>query len=305
MDIYLPIAAMPINALIVIGVGLAVGVLSGIFGVGGGFLITPILAVLAIPIEVAVATGAAQTVATSASGSLAQWRRRNIDLKMGALLLAGGVVGAGLGVQIVAYLLSIGQIDLVISLCYVTLLGVLGLLMLIEGTRAILRARGQTVPVAERRRHTWIHKLPWKTRFPRSKLYMSRLPPLALGAFVGVLGAIMGVGGGFVAVPAMVYLLGMPTRVVIGTSLFQVFVTSALTTVLQSWQNKAVDVVLAMLLILGGVVGAQIGARIGAGLKAEQLRALLGLLVLSVAIRIAGSLVFAPSDVFNLQVPRF
>ena len=304
MPIYLPIAGLSVDGLVMMGVGLAVGILSGLFGVGGGFIITPILLMLGIPIDVAVATGAAQTVATSASGALAQWRNGNLDLKMGWYLLAGGAVGAVAGVQFVAFLLRIGQIDLVISLCYVTLLGVLGSLMLVEGTRAILRARGIGSAAPVRQRHTWLHNLPLKTRFPRSKLYMSTIPPLALGIIVGLLGAIMGVGGGFIAVPFMVYLLGMPTRVVIGTSLFQVFVTSAMTTVLQSVQNQSVDVVLAVLLIIGGVVGAQVGTRAGAGLKAEQLRALLGLLVLAVSLRIAVTLVLGTGEPFSMSVPR-
>jgi len=304
LPIYLPIAGLSIDAFLVIGVGLAVGVLSGLFGVGGGFLITPILLVLGIPIEVAIATGAAQTVATAASGSYSQWQAGNLDLKMGLLLLIGGVVGSLGGVQLVALLLRTGQIELVVSLCYVVLLGILGALMLIEGTRAIWKSRGGRVVASTRRRHSWVHNLPYKTRFTRSKLYMSMLPPLGLGVFVGLLGAVMGVGGGFVAVPFMVYALAMPTKVVIGTSLFQVFVTSAMATVMQAQQNYSVDVLLALLLIIGGVVGAQIGVRAGRGLKAEQLRALLGLLVLSVSVRIAIGLIVTPTELFVLDVPR-
>ncbi len=302
LPVYLPIAGLSIDGLVVIGVGLAVGVLSGIFGVGGGFLITPILLVLGIPIEVAVATGAAQTVATAATGSYSQWQMGNVDLKMGMLLLMGGVVGSLAGVQIVSLLLRTGQMDLVVSLSYVLLLGILGALMLIEGTRAILKSK--TAAGTSRRRHTWVHNLPYKTRFVSSKLYMSMLPPLGLGVFVGLLGAVMGVGGGFVAVPFMVYVLAMPTKVVIGTSLFQVFVTSAMATVMQSSTNYSVDVVLALLLILGGVIGAQIGVRAGRGLKGEQLRALLGLLVLSVSLRIAAGLILTPKELYVINVPR-
>jgi hypothetical protein len=304
LQIYLPIAGMPIDVFVVIGVGLAVGFLSGMLGVGGGFLITPLLVVLGIPIDVAVSTGANQAVATSASGTLAQWQRGNVDLKMGGLTVIGGILGAVLGVRFLGYLKTIGQIDLVVSILYVALLGFVGMLMLVEGVRAILAARRGLAVGPVRQRHTWLHNLPLKTRFSHSKLYMSMIPPLVLGVLIGLLGGIMGVGGGFIAVPIMVYLFRMPTRVVIGTSLLQVFATSILTTVLQAWQNKSVDVVLASLLILGGVVGAQLGTRAGQNLKGEQIRALLGLLILAVSLRIAFGLVHNPADLYSLDVPR-
>jgi len=281
-----------------------VGFLSGMFGVGGGFLITPLLVVLGIPIDIAVATGANQAVATSASGALVQWQQRNVDLKMGMLLFAGGLVGAVLGVRTLAFLKGAGQVEFVISICYVVLLGFIGGLMLIEGGRAILRTRAGLDLGARRRRHIWLHSLPLKTRFVRSKLYMSTIPPVVLGVAIGVLGALMGVGGGFLAVPVMVYVFGMPTRVVIGTSLFIVLMTSIITTVLQSWENQAVDVVLAVLLMTGGVVGAQFGSRAGYNIPGEQIRAMLGLLVLGVSFRIAADLVVTPSFPFSLDAPR-
>lgn len=304
MQIYLPIAGMPVDVLVMTGVGLAVGFLSGMLGVGGGFLITPLLVVLGIPIDVAVSTGANQAVATSASATLAQWQRGSVDVRMGGLMIAGGVIGAVLGVRLIAFLKGIGQIDLVISILYVVLLGLVGSLMLVEGARAILAARRGLPTGHVRQRHTWLHNLPLKIRFPQSKLYMSLIPAFALGIFVGLLGGIMGVGGGFVAVPIMVYLFRMPTRVVIGTSLLQVFATSVLTTVLQAWQNKSVDAVLATMLIIGGVIGAQLGTRAGYNLKAEQIRALLGLLVLAVSLRIAFGLVHSPADLYVLDAPR-
>lgn len=304
MYLYLTIAQMSVFWPLVIGIGWAVGFLSGLFGVGGGFLITPLLMFIGIPTEVAVATGANQAIATSASAASAQWQRGNVDLKMGGLLLAGGGIGAILGVFVVSGLRSIGQVDFVIAICYTVLLGTLGLLMLIEGANAIRRARGGK-PVggaAARAHYGWVHGLPLKMRFPRSKLYMSAIPPVLLGAFVGILGAVMGVGGGFVLVPAMVYLLKMPTQVVIGTSLVQVAAVSALATLFHAAQNKTVDMELAALLILGGVAGAQWGAQFGAQIKSEQLRALLGIIVLAVGIRFALQLVLQPSDVFGLTV---
>ena len=304
MTIYLPIAGMAINLFLVTGVGFAVGFLSGMLGVGGGFLITPLLVMLGIPIDVAVATGANHAVATSASGSFAQWQRGNVDLKMALLLLIGSVVGAIAGVRALAWLKFIGQMDFAISMCYVVLLGVLGLLMLTEGTSAMLKARRGQQSASRRRRHTWIHTLPFKTRFPRSKLYMSVVPPLVLGSIVGLLSAIMGVGGGFFAVPVMVYVLGMPTRVVVGTSLLIVLATGALTTVLQAWQNQAVDIVLAAMLMVGGVAGAQLGTRAGNNLPGEQIRAMLGFLVLAVSLRIAYLLVAQPGEFYSIDVPR-
>lgn len=306
MYFHLPIAQLAVFMPLVVGVGLAVGFLSGLFGVGGGFLITPLLMFLGIPTEVAVATGANQAVATSASAAKAQWQLGNVDLKMAGLLLAGGGAGSVVGVNFVTLLRTAGQIDLVISICYALLLGVLGLLMLVEGINAIRKSTVASGASSGRRRahYAWVHGLPFKMRFPRSKLYMSAIPPVVLGVIIGLLGAIMGVGGGFLLVPAMIYLLKMPTRVVIGTSLVQVLFVSGLATVMHAAQNKTVDVELALFLIIGGVIGAQWGARAGAKIKSEQLRALLGLLVLAVGLRFGVQLVMEPVELFSLSGVR-
>ena len=301
LQIYLPIAELSVNILVIFGMGAAVGFLSGMFGVGGGFLMTPLLIFIGVSPAIAVATEANQIVASSLSGALAQWRRNNVDMKMGTVLLIGGVFGSFGGVQLVKLLRQIGQVDLIISLGYVTFLGIIGGLMLIESVRAISKAK-TGAPVSSRRsgQHNWIHGLPFKMRFHRSKLYISAIPPLLIGVFVGVLAAIMGVGGGFVMVPAMIYLLRVPTNVVIGTSLFQIIFVTAITTVLHSATNQTVDVVLALILMFGGVIGAQFGAKSGQKLRGEQLRALLALIVLSVGIRMAIDLVVEPSELFSL-----
>ncbi len=300
-DIYLPIAELSVNLLVILGMGGAVGFLSGMFGVGGGFLMTPLLIFLGIPPAVAVGTEANQIVASSVSGALAQWRRGNVDVKMGTVLLIGGIIGAVVGVQLVKVLREIGQVDLIISLSYVIFLGIIGTLMLIESVRAIRRVRAGG-PVSMRRpgQHNWVHGLPLKMRFKHSKLYISAIPPLVLGAFVGVLAAIMGVGGGFIMVPAMIYLLRMPTNVVVGTSLFQIIFVTAAVTVLHSVTNQTVDVLLALILMIGGVIGAQFGARAGQHLKGEQLRALLALMVLAVCLRLLFDLVVEPDELFSV-----
>ncbi len=299
VQIYLPIAEISVNIFLLLGLGGGIGFLSGLFGVGGGFLMTPILMFIGIPPTVAVSTQAPQIVASSFSGALAHWKRKTLDVKMGGLLLSGGVVGSFFGVQLFAYLRSLGQIDLFISLSYVGFLGVIGGLMFLESVRSILRARsGQPATAPRRRRRSWVEQLPVKMRFPSSGLYISIFPPIAIGFLVGVLAAIMGVGGGFVMVPAMIYILRMPTNVVVGTSLFQILFVTALTTVLQAGQNQTVDIVLAMLLITGGVVGAQFGARAGRHIKAEELRALLAFMVLAVCFKIGLDLVVTPSDLF-------
>ncbi|MCH8488422.1 MAG: sulfite exporter TauE/SafE family protein [Oceanicaulis sp.] len=270
MLIYLPIAEVSLNLFVLLALGLGVGFLSGLFGVGGGFLMTPILMFMGVPPAVAVSTQINQIVASSMSGAIAHFRRRSLDIKMGLILIAGGAVGSVAGVQIFALLQATGQIDLVIALCYVGFLGVIGSLMLYESIGAIVRRSRNTAPRRPaRRKRTVIDALPFKTRFAVSGLYMSVIPPLALGFLVGVMAALMGVGGGFIAVPAMIYLLRMPTNVVIGTSLFQILFVTALTTVLHAAQNQTVDIVLAAILIVGGVVGAQIGARYVAKVRAE------------------------------------
>lgn len=303
MDIYLPIAEMSVNFFVLLGVGGGIGVLSGIFGVGGGFLITPLLIFLGVPSAVAVATGANQIVASSVSGVFAHWRRGNVDIKMGVLLLSGGLCGSTVGVWLFSWLTSLGQVDLIIKLSYVGFLGAIGMLMFVESVSTQLRSRGMIKAKKHRRtRHNLVQRLPFRTRFPRSGLYISGLLPIAVGFFVGILCSIMGVGGGFVMVPAMVYLIGMPTSVVVGTSLFQVIFVTANTTFFQAYLNQTVDIELAMLLLLGGVVGAQVGARLGAKLPGEHLRGLLALLVLLVCFKLLVDLMAEPSDYFSYTV---
>lgn len=304
MNFYLPIAEMSVNIYMILGMGVGVGMLSGIFGVGGGFLMTPLLIFIGIPSPVAVATEATQIVGSSVSGVLAHWRRGNVDFKMGGILLIGGVIGSSLGVVLFAWLRTLGQIDLVIKLSYVIFLGIIGSLMLVEGLKVMFHARKGTASNKRKlHQHNWLHGLPFKMRFRKSKLYISALLPLVIGGFVGVLSAIMGVGGGFVMVPAMIYLLGMPTAVVVGTSLFQIIFVTANATFLQSYMNQTVDVMLAILLLAGGVVGAQIGTRVGSKLKGEQLRVLLASMVLLVCGKILFDLVLTPDDVYSIGLP--
>jgi uncharacterized membrane protein YfcA len=301
MDIYLPIAAISLDVVVLLILGGAVGFLSGVFGVGGGFLLTPLLIFIGVPHTVAVASSANQLVGASVSGALAHWRRGNVDFQMSFVLLAGGIAGSAFGVWFFAILRRMGQVELAISLSYALLLGTVGTLMLAESTRAILRLRR---PGASRRKlhqHIWLHGLPLKMRFRRSKLYISALLPLALGFGVGVLSAIMGVGGGFVMVPAMIYILGMPTAVVPGTSLFQIIFVSASVTVLQAVENGTVDVVLVLVLLVGGVLGAQLGTRFGQRLRGEQLRALLALMVLAAAAKLVFDLTVAPPDLYSTE----
>jgi len=300
MQIYLPIAEVSVNAFLLLGLGGIVGILSGMFGVGGGFLMTPLLFFIGIPPAVAVATEANQIVASSFSGALAHLKRRTVDLRMGTVLLAGGLAGAALGIQIFNILKGMGQVDLLVRLCYVVFLGIIGALMFVESLGAI-RRRGRPGAVPRRRKHNWVHNLPFKVKFRTSGLYISAIPPLAVGVLVGMLAAIMGVGGGFVMVPAMIYILGMPTKVVVGTSLFQIIFVTAFTTLLHATTNQTVDMVLAVLLLVGGVVGAQIGTRVGTYLKAEQLRILLALIVLGVCMKLAFDLLFQPSELYSLD----
>lgn len=298
MQVYLPIAEMSADALLLVGIGFGVGWLSGLFGVGGGFLLTPLLILIGIPSPVAVASGANQTLGASVSGLIAQWRRGNVDAKMGGVLLIGGLLGSAAGVQLFALLRRIGQVDTAVSLFYVVVLGTVGVLMVMESARAILRRRR-----AVRRRlhsHYWMHGLPLKTRFRKSRLYISVIPPALVGFGIGVLSAVMGVGGGFMLVPAMIYLIGMPTAVVIGTSLFQVVFVAANVTLLQAVQVGSVDLVLTMLLLGGGVAGAQFGAALGTRLRGEETRALLGLMVLGVAISLLWGLVRRPENLFSI-----
>ncbi len=304
MTLFLPIAEVSVNAWMLIGIGGIVGFLSGMFGVGGGFLITPLLFFIGVPPAVAVATGANQVVASSISGVLAQLKRKAVDFRMGLVLLAGGLIGSGLGIWVFARLSAAGQVDLFVQLSYVLFLGLVGLLMLQESLRAMLRARKPGAPVRRAHVHTWVHRMPLKMKFRASGLYISVLPPMMVGAFVGFLSAVMGVGGGFIMVPAMIYLLGMPTKVVIGTSLFQIIFTTAFTTVMHAVSSQTVDILLAVTLILGGVIGAQFGARIGVKLRADQLRILLALLVLAVCVKVALDLVLTPAEFYSITPGR-
>ena len=299
MQIYLPIAEVSVNMFVLLGLGGLVGMLSGIFGVGGGFLMTPILIMIGIPPAVAVATEANQIVASSFSGVLAHFKRKTVDIKMGLILMLGGLVGATLGVQIFKYLKSIGQVELLVTLSYVVFLGLVGSMMFIESLNAIRRA-GKPGVLPKKKKHNWIHGLPFKMRFRTSGLYISVIPPIMVGVAVGILAAIMGVGGGFIMVPAMIYMLGMPTKVVVGTSLFQIIFVTAYTTLSHAMQNFTVDAILALLLLIGGVIGAQIGTRIGVKLKAEQLRILLAAMVLLMCGKLALDLLLMPSELFSI-----
>lgn len=303
MYVYLPIAELPVSIPMFLALGAVVGVLSGVFGVGGGFLLTPLLIFLGIPPAVAVGTSAAHIVATSVSGAITQYQRSNVDLRMGFVLLAGGVIGVTIGAETVRLLRRAGVFDVAISLSYVTFLGAVGTLMLVESVNTWKTAGGSD---GSSRRHSGQHgaidRLPLKMRFHRSKLYASAIPPAIIGMFVGFMASVMGIGGGFVIVPAMIYLLRMPTAVVIGTSQFQIVFVAALATVLHAMLNKSVDIVLAAILIVGGVIGTQIGAHAGRQLKGVQLRFFLAVLVLTVAAGLAIDLVTAPAEPFNFGV---
>ncbi|MEK9707766.1 MAG: sulfite exporter TauE/SafE family protein [Alphaproteobacteria bacterium] len=294
MSIYLPIAEMSVDVFLILLMGGGVGFLSGLFGIGGGFLMTPLLIFIGITPAVAVATEANQIVAASVSGVLAHMRRGNVDFKMGTVLTVGGFAGSGVGVYVFTFLREIGQVDLLVQLSYVIFLGIVGSLMLIESVRAISRLRSGIVSRGKLHQHNWLHGLPLKMRFRRSRLYISALLPLGIGFFVGVLAAIMGVGGGFLMVPAMIYLLGMPTSVVVGTSLFQM-------TFLQAINNQTVDIVLALLLLTGAVIGAQLGTKASGRLRGEELRGLLALMVLAVCAKIGFDLVATPDDLFSID----
>ncbi len=303
VTIYLPIAELSVNIFIILGMGAAVGFLSGMFGVGGGFLITPLLIFYNIPPVVAVATGANQVVASSVSGAITHFRRGTLDMKLGTVLLVGGLVGATVGVWIFSWLRSIGQLDLFISLLYVVLLTTIGLLMLQESLRAMRKAKlNQPLPLKRPGQHNWVHRLPLKMRFKKSRIYLSAIPVVTLGFLIGILTSIMGVGGGFIMVPAMIYLLRIPTNVVVGTSLFQIIFVTAYTTMVQAATNYSVDIVLAFILMVAGVIGAQYGVRVGQKLRGEQLRALLALLVLAVGIRLAVGLFIRPQDLYSVAV---
>ncbi len=302
MNIYLPIAELSVNIFVIFGMGMAVGFLSGMFGVGGGFLMTPLLIFYNVPPAVAVATGANQIVASSISGTMAHLQRGTLDIKLGVVLLVGGILGSALGVALFTYLRNIGQLDLIISLLYVFFLGSVGTLMVVESLRARHRVKsGGKTDIRKPGQHNWVHGLPFKMRFRKSKLYLSALPVLAIGFGIGVLVSVMGVGGGFIMVPALIYLLKVPTNVVIGTSLFQIIFVTAFTTILQAATNQTVDIILALILMVGGVIGAQFGAAAGLRLRGDQLRILLGLLVLSVGLRMGYELVVTPASIYSVS----
>jgi hypothetical protein len=302
VNIYLPIAELSVNVFVILGMGMAVGFLSGMFGVGGGFLMTPLLIFYNIPPAVAVATGANQIVASSVSGTLAHLQRGTIDIKLGIVLLAGGIAGSALGVVAFTLLRNLGQLDLIISLSYVFFLGSVGSMMVVESLRARQRIRaGEHSDIRKPGQHGWVHGLPFKMRFRKSKLYLSAIPVLGIGFFIGVLVSVMGVGGGFIMVPALIYLLKVPTNVVIGTSLFQIIFVTAFTTILQAATNQTVDIILALILMVGGVIGAQFGASAGLKLRGDQLRALLGLLVLAVGLRMGYEVIVTPQDIYSIS----
>ncbi|MDQ2095449.1 sulfite exporter TauE/SafE family protein [Rhodalgimonas zhirmunskyi] len=301
MDLYLPIAEVAVNGLLLFSIGAVVGVLSGMFGVGGGFLITPMLFFVGIPPAVAVATSASQIVASSFSAILAHIRRKTVDFPMGTVLTLGGLVGSTMGVYVFDLLRRLGQVDLLVNLFYVVFLGLVGAMMLIESLNALRRKRKHGAkPRTKRERRDWVHAMPLRMRFRASGLYISVFPPLLVGVMTGVLSAIMGVGGGFIVLPAMIYILGMPTKVVVGTSLFQIIFVSAYTTMMHAYTSQSVDIVLAVLLLVGGVIGAQIGTKIGLKLKAEQLRILLSLLVLAVCLKLGIDLILKPSELYSI-----
>jgi uncharacterized membrane protein YfcA len=303
MHVYLPIAGLSVNMLVIVLLGGGVGLLSGMFGVGGGFLTTPLLIFYGIPPTVAVASTATQITGASVSGVLAQMRRNGVDFQMGCVMVAGGIVGSGLGAMLFRFLERLGQIDTVISLTYVALLGSIGGMMARESIQTILaHRRGEAPRHRQRRHHPLIAVLPMRWRFYRSGLYISPLAPFLLGVLTGVLTVSLGVGGGFVMVPAMIYLLGMAAQVVVGTSLFQILFVTAATTMIHATTTKAVDIVLALLLLVGSAIGAQIGSRFAMKLKPEYLRLLLALLVLAVAVRMAVGLTWRPGEIFSVAL---
>ena len=299
MQIYLPIAEISVNIFLLIGLGGIVGILSGMFGVGGGFLMTPLLFFIGIPPAVAVASEANQILGASFSGAIAHFRRKNVDIKMGFLLILGGIIGSIFGVELFRIFKNLGQLELIIKVCYVLFLGIIGIIMFFESLRA-LNYKSKNIKVRKTRHHSWVQGLPLKMRFRTSNLYISSIPAVFIGFFVGILASIMGIGGGFIIVPAMIYILGMPTKVVVGTSLFQIIFVTGVTTYLHAVKNFSVDIILSFLLLVGGVIGAQFGVRIGLKLKAEQLRILLAILVLAMCLKITLELFITPVEIFTL-----
>ena len=303
MLIYLPIAEISVNMFIILGMGAAIGFLSGLLGVGGGFLLTPLLIFAGIPPVAAVASVAPQIVASSASAALSYWRRNLIDIKLAAVLSVAGIAGTAIGIVVFQALVQVGQLDLIVALSYVLFLGTIGGLMVWESVKAMLAARaGQPAPLRRTGQHTWIHGLPFKMRFKRSRLYLSLIPLALLGIGIGMLGTLLGIGGGFLIVPALIYILRVPSKVVVGTSLVQIVASMTVATVLHSVSSQSVDIALAVILMIGGVIGAQFGARVGQSIRSDQLRALLGLLVLAVALRFLVGLVITPTERYGVTL---
>ena len=302
MQLYLPIADIPVNVFLILAMGMAVGFVSGMFGIGGGFLLTPLLIFIGSSPAVAVASVSTHIAASSLSGALSYWRKRSIDLTLALVLLGGSIVGTILGVLLFTYLRTLGQLDLVIALSYVVLLGGVGTAMFYEGLRAIARARRGGNPTLRRPgSHSWVHGLPLKMRFKRSKIYLSVIPVNIIGLLIGFIGAIMGVGGSFILIPALIYVLRVPTSTVIGTSMALTLVTMVIATVLHAVTNHLVDAVLALILMIGGVTGAQFGARAGLRIRGEHLRLLLGLLILAVGVRFAVEIAIRPDDLYTVR----
>ena len=304
VHLYLPIAGNSVNVLLIFGMGGLVGILSGIFGVGGGFLMTPLLIMIGIPPTVAAASDSNQIVGASTSGTLAHYKMGNVDFKMGILLLIGGVIGGTLGVQVIKVLRQMGNADFLIKTTYVLMLGFVGSYMFIESLQALKKQKipaTETAPQKESKYAKLIRKLPWQTDFEKSGIRLSILLPLVLGTFVGILAAIMGVGGGFIMVPVMVYLLRMPMHVVVGTSLFQILFTCVDVTIMQSYSNHTVDFILALILLLGSTLGAQFGAKISKKLKGDQLKILLASLVLIVMVKMLMDLLLTPHIMLALK----
>ena len=302
MQIYLPIADIPVNIFVVLSMGLAIGFISGMFGIGGGFLMTPLLIFIGISPAVAVASVTSHIAASSASGAISYWRKNAIDVALALMLLAGGTLGTAVGVWLFSVLRAMDQLDLTIGISYVLLLGVVGALMVWESVRAIIREqKGQPATPRRGGMHTWVHGLPLKMRFKRSKIYVSAIPVWGIGFLIGFLGAVMGIGGGFILVPMLIYFLRVPTATVIGTSMVLTLITMASATVMHAATNHLVDAVLSLILMIGGVIGAQFGARAGQNMRGERLRLLLGALVLCVGLRFLYQLVVVPDDLYSIR----
>jgi uncharacterized protein len=305
LQIYLPIADLPVNIFLVLAMGLTIGFISGMFGIGGGFLMTPLLIFIGISPAVAVASVTSHIAASTFTGAISYWRKRAIDLSLALMLLAAGILGTAAGVWLFAVLRAIDQLDLTIGLSYVTLLTLVGVLMIKEGVQAELRARrGQPATLRRPGSHNWVHGLPLKMRFKRSKIYVSLIPVWGIGFLIGFIGAVLGIGGGFLLVPMLIYFLRVPTATVIGTSMVMTLVTMTSATVMHAATNHLVDAVLALILMVGGVIGAQFGAHTGQRMRAERLRLLLGLLVFAVGLRFAYDLVVIPDDLYSIRVVR-